>query len=95
MLQRERRQNIEGEPEAVLNSLEQNEKWPLLEGFPPITDSFGDNFTFLPKGKDRENLAKPGETLIEFMKRGARENLYDWYVVYDPKQIACRRKCKC
>lgn len=53
----------------------------------PATDSFGDNIMYLPKGKDRENLAKPGETLIEFMKRGAEENLYDWYVVYKPEQI--------
>ena len=53
----------------------------------PVTDSFGDNIMYLPKGKDRENLAKPGETLIEFMKRGAKENLYDWYVVYKPEQI--------
>ena len=72
------------DPELVGKSL------PIISDFGkslPATDKFGDNFTFMPHGKDRENLAKPGETMVEFMERGARETLYDWYVVYNPKQI--------
>lgn len=63
---------------------------PILSNFAktlPATDPFGDNFTFMPHGKDRANLAKPGELMIDFMKRGAEETLYDWYVVYNPNQI--------
>ena len=49
--------------------------------------SFSDNFTFLPHGEQMKALAKEGETLIDFLKRGSSEDLYQWYAVYKPTQI--------
>ena len=53
----------------------------------PASHKIGDMFMFLPRGEDRKNLAKPGETLVDFMKRGRDEDLYRWYTVYKPEQI--------
>lgn len=51
------------------------------------TDKFGDSFRFLPSTNEREYLAKDGESLADFIRRGMDDGLYEWYVVYDADQI--------
>lgn len=51
------------------------------------TDGFNKNFSFLPHGDQMKALAREGETLVDFMKRGMSEDLYQWFAVSDPTQI--------
>lgn len=63
---------------------------PIIEKlFPDMqaTDGFVKSFRFMPQGDLLNTLAKPGETLVEFMKRGMEGDLYQWYTVYKPSQI--------
>jgi hypothetical protein len=50
-------------------------------------DKFADNFTFIPNGEQRLALVKDGETLVDFLRRGMKEDLYQWYTVYNSNQI--------
>ena len=61
----------------------------IKKAFPDMKadDEFGNNFRFLPDAETRKALMKDGETLAEFMERGTKEDLYQWYTVYRPEQI--------